>query len=74
MKMLVALVLCPQTSAEWAFGSSEKKKFKVQFKRHTYHLPNLMQISENNIFAYLLQVRHMKSKTLESPMAKCYSY
>ena len=44
--------------------ASSKRKFEVskaQFKRRTFHVPNLMQMSENNRFwSFALDSAHVK--------------
>ena len=36
-------------------------QYKAQFKRRTFHVPNLMQMSENNrFFSFALDSAHVK--------------
>ena len=49
-------------------SSAVKVKIKARFKPHILHVPNLMQISENNrFFSFALVLAHVKCDVLNGP-------
>ena len=48
-------------SPHWDLGPVVESPIKAQFKRRTSHVPNLMQMSENNrFFSFALGSAHVK--------------